>query len=344
MGIWHRLAIVAATVLATTAAARQADPLFAASEPLHLTIKGPFAQLATGTVTGKPFPGTVSVEGTAAETLPVTLSARGVTRRRKEVCPFPPVRIAFTDPPATSLFAGQADLKLVTHCRPTANYQRFVLLEYAAYRMYNLLTPQSFATRLAMIDYVDPAGHAITSRPGFLLEDIADLARRNGLREHKIKARLAVAALDPHAAARDAIFEDMISNLDWAMIAGPPGKTCCHNTRLMAEKDASDHVIPVPYDFDLSGLVDAPYAMPPASIPVADVRVHRYRGYCRHNAEAADEAAKVVAQGPSILAVLDQVPDLDGSTRKKARTYLAAFLDQIATPDGVAAMLKTCQA
>lgn len=341
--MWDKLTIMLFTLVATGASARQPDPLFAASTPIHLTIKGPFAPLAAGTATRKPFPGTVTVEGAAPETLAVTLSARGVTRRRKEVCPFPPVRIGFTDPPATSLFAGQGELKLVTHCRPIANFQRFMLLEYAAYRMYNLLTPASFNVRLAQIDYVDPTGRPIISRPGFLLEDISDLAHRNGLRENKIKARLAVTALDPHGAARDAVFEYMISNLDWAMTAGPAGKTCCHNTRLIAEKGKAGAVIPVPYDFDLSGLVDAPYAMPPAAIPVADVRVRHYRGYCPHNAEAVTEAAAFAAQQPALLAVLDQVPQLDATSQKKARTYLEGFFEQIATTAGVAAMLKTCQ-
>ena len=39
----------------------------------------------------------------------------------------------------------------------------------------------------------------------------------------------------------------------------------------------------MPYDFDYSGLVDAPYAVPPDSIHLANVRVRRYRGFCLHN-------------------------------------------------------------
>ena len=49
-------------------------------------------------------------------------------------------------------------------------------------------------------------------------------------------------------AARFAIFQYMIANLDWAMRAGPAGDTCCHNSRPLTAGPA--HAPPVPYDFD----------------------------------------------------------------------------------------------
>ena len=69
-----------------------------------------------------------------------------------------------------SLFAGQRQLKLVTHCRASEGFQQYVLMEYATYRLYNQLTPMSFRARLAKIDYVAADGRPITSRVGFFLE------------------------------------------------------------------------------------------------------------------------------------------------------------------------------
>ena len=183
--------------------------------------------------------------------MPVTLSVRGITRRKKDICSFPPLRVEFNAKPAvTSIFKGQKSLKLVTHCQQNEAFQQYVLLEYAAYRLYNALTPESFRVRLAKIDYVDQDGHIITSRVGFFIEDVDDVAKRNGQDRLRRVNRISISQLDPAAAARLAVFQYMIGNLDWAMIASLPGEDCCHNARLIGVKGATTGLIPVPYDFD----------------------------------------------------------------------------------------------
>ena len=69
------------------------------------------------------------------------------------------------------------------------------------------------------------------------------------------------------AGARYALFQHMIGNHDWSMRAGPVGKECCHNAELIGPPRPAT-LIPIPYDFDFSGLVDAPYATPPEGIPI----------------------------------------------------------------------------
>ena len=186
------LAAAALLTLATAspAAADKPHPLFAASEPIRLTIKGPVGKLPRkGDETA---PGSLTVQGPAPETLAIKLSTRGITRRRTDICSFPPLRVEFVEkPPATSLFKGQKNLKLVTHCKSRESFQQYVLLEYAAYRMYNLLTPVSFGARLATIDYVDDAGRPVTTRVGFFIEDVDDVAKRNDLKHLRTQDRLA---------------------------------------------------------------------------------------------------------------------------------------------------------
>ncbi len=286
----------------------------------------------------------MSVAGPSPETLSVKLSVRGHMRRTTDACQFPPIRVEFAQKPApTSLFAGQKKLKLVTHCQAALGFQQYLLLEYSAYRLYNVLTPISFRARLAAVDYVDENGRPLISRLGFFLEDAKDVARRNGLREAETGDRVPVAQLSPGDGAREAVFEYMIGNPDWSMSAGPPGAGCCHNTKLLGGKDAMAPLIPVPYDFDSTGLVDPPYAAPPAGVPIEDVVERRYRGYCRHNAEAQAFAAELRAQRPALLAVFDDIPQLDPRSRRKAEAYLGGFFDQIATEQGVTArLLRTC--
>lgn len=338
------LAIVALAV-ATPASAKPAKPLFASREMIHLTIKAPVGMLAkVPEKDEKPIAGTLSVVGANPETLPITLAARGITRRRHDVCPFPPLRVEFPDkPPAGSLFQGQKKLKLVTHCQPATNFQQYLLLEYAAYRLYNVLTPASFAVRLAMIDYVNADGRAITSRLGFFIEAAGDVAKRNDLHEFETQSAVPSAQINPHDAARFAVFQYMIGNLDWSMTAGPSGSDCCHNARLFGAAGAPGNLIPVPYDFDYSGLVDAPYAVPPASVNLNSVRTRYYNGFCRTKSVVPAVAAEFTGQRAALLAVFDAIPQLDDGKRRKATDYLNGFFDQIATPANIdGKVLKTC--
>lgn len=345
---WPRSVLAATALLLmavppATASTKPPRPLFAATGTLHLRLRAPFNTLeATNGRSAKPVPGTLTEDGAAPE-MTVALSTRGVTRGSREICPFPPLRVDFPQSPAPgSTFAGQHSLKLVTHCQDDAAFQHYVLLEYAAYRIYQLFTPASFGVRLASIDYVSASGQKLATRVGFFIEDVGDLARRNGLKHTKIKGRVAVAALNAPDAARFAMFEYLIGNLDWAMTAGPAGSDCCHNARLIADKGATSGLVPVPYDFDFSGLVDAPYATPPQGIPLPNIRVRKYRGFCRHDAEARVAAGEMLAQRAAITGVIDATPDLASYPRQKARQYLAAFFDEIGKPARLNALLKTC--
>ncbi len=322
-------------------AASDPKPLFASEAPLHLTIKGPISRLAGGSRSGAAVPATLTVDGGAPETLAITLAARGITRRASDICQFPPLRVEFTDKPGdSSPFAGQKKLKLVTHCKAQAAFQQYLLLEYTTYKLFNLLTPISFDARLASIDYVDPDGRIVASRLGFFLEDADDVARRNGLSGFKGPDRIGASQLDPDAAAREAVFQYMIGNLDWSMIAGPAGAGCCHNTKLIGAAGATTGLIPLAYDYDFSGLVDAPYATPPEGIPVANVRVRRYRGFCAQNAQAQATAADLTAKRAALFAIYDGIPQLEEGPKRKAEAYLGGFFDAAADPS--ARWLKTC--
>lgn len=336
-----RALIAIALLTATPApAAETARPLFADDQPIGITIRGPISRLASFDDRSRHVAGTLQQ---GAESLPVRLSPRGITRLRKETCQFPPLRVEFAAPPAAaSLFAGQRRLKLVTHCRPSNAHQQYVLLEYTAYRLYNQLTPLSFRVRLAQIDYVEDDGTTFVSRLGFFIEDLGDVARRNGMSEARVGERIPVSTLNPADAARFAIFQYLIANLDWAMQAGPAGDTCCHNSRLITPV-GSAMLTTVPYDFDYSGFVDAPYAVPPESINVSSVRSRRYRGFCRHNAEAIKAAAEIRAQRAAMLAVIEHIPHLSQNTRRKASAFLDKGFADIATDKDVRdKLLKTC--
>lgn len=340
------LAALAAFAAAPAAAQRAPHPLFADQEVLQLTITGPLRDLIRrAEQSEEAADATLTLSGARPETHAIRLSPRGISRRRRDVCQFPPLRIEFRErPAATSFFTGQRRLKLVTHCRALDSFSNFTLLEYAAYRMLNAITPVSLRVRLARIDYVDEGSRTpVASRLGFLIEDTDDAARRNGLSEVELRERIPITRLDPRAAARTAVFNYMVGNLDWAMNAGPPGDTCCHNTKLFGASAAAPGLVPVPYDFDYSGLVNAPYATPPEQVPVRTVRQRRYRGFCAHNAQAQAVAAEILGQRTAILAALSERPELAAGPRQSAALWLDRFFAAIATPADVERnLLRTC--
>lgn len=314
-------------------------PLFASEAPIRVTIQGPVNSIARKAAKSvEPEAATLSMGG---ESHPIRLSARGLSRRTGGICEFPPLRVEFSQPPpATSMFAGQKRLKLVTHCKSSPGHQQYLLMEYSGYLLLNQLTPVSHKVRLATVDYADPGGKALTSRYGFFIEDLDDLAKRNGLNEARVGDRIVASQLDAANAARIAIFMYMIGNLDWSMRAGPAGEGCCHNSRLLGGGTA---LIPVAYDFDYSGLVDAPYAVPPAQIKVRSVRQRHFMGYCRHNNAVLAAAAEFRAKRPALESVFSQIPGLEERTRRKALSYLAGFYQDIASDDAVRAnLIKDC--
>ena len=337
-------ALLAASFVAlgTPAVAQQPKPLFAASDPIHIVIQAPLSGLIRSR-SSMPVQGTLTDPTGAA--LPVALSARGITRRSADVCDFPPIRVQFTAPPSQqSLFVGQKKLKLVTHCKNSPSFQQNLLLEYSAYKMYNLLTPHSFLVRLASIDYRDADGRPIISRLGYFLEDLSDVAKRNGTQQTRAPERIPATDLNATDAARYALFQHMLANHDWSMRAGPAGKPCCHNAELIGPLGPGT-AIPIPYDFDFSGFVNAPYAVPPDELHIASVRQRVYRGYCIDNPQVIEVARQMRAARPQLMAAITSTPGIDPDRAAKAIGFLDGFFADIATDDSVnAKLLRRCVA
>jgi hypothetical protein len=344
-----RLVVALAVALAVPGASapvKTPTRLFADEQQIHIALHGPISAIARTPGSSRAArPAVLTLISPVAEQHSVLLSPRGIARRTRTVCTFPPLRVEFTaKPAATSLFERQHRLKLTTYCRMSPGHQQHILIEYAAYRLYNVLTPASLRVRLARVDYAEADGRGAVSRLGFFAEDPGDAAKRNGLAEVKIFTRVAPSQLDPSAEARSAMFEYMIGNVDWSMRAAHAGESCCHNFKLMGSAaNAQTGLVPLPYDFDYSGLVNAPYALAPEGLNVSSVRERRYRGYCSHNRQAIAAAGEFRAKRSELLAVLSAIPDLTEERRRKASAYLDEFFANIATDaDVTSRLLKTC--
>ena len=330
------LGAAALALLATAPAHAAPRPLFASDTILKLRIEAPFSDLIRAAPNSTaPFDAKLILAEPTPESHLIQLSPRGNSRRNPANCDFPPLKIEFKEKPGgASLFKGQKSLKLVTHCRGDFNYQDYNLLEYAAYKLLNILTPASFRVRMAEIDYVDArTGSVRIHRHGFLVEASNEVAERNGLKEVKAD-KIELTQLSGSAAARSDLFQYLLGNLDWSDLAAVPGTNCCHNVKLLgASRDSRRDLVPVAYDFDSSGFVDAPYALPPAGVPVRTVRSRYYRGLCQFNAQATEAAHQMLDNRAVMMSSIASTPALSERGKNSATQYLEAFFTEIGDPD-----------
>ena len=253
----------------------------------------------------------------------VKLRTRGIFRLKR--CAFPPLRL---DLPRKKLdatpFAGQDKLKLVTHCQSDRSYERNLLKEYSLYRVFNALTDTSHRVRLAMITYVDSARADTIARYGFLIESDDELAKRIGTKVVEI-GNLHDMLTDPRYMTLVAVFQYMIGNTDWSVWGR-------HNIVILRDSGPPERLFAVPYDYDFSGAVGAPYAIPPEQLPIKSVRERLYRGYCQPDSVLLPVIARFRAAKDSMYAAVRAVPDLREGDVRGMLSYFDDFFRAIDNP------------
>ena len=265
-------------------------------------------------------------EAGLAQSFDLKMRARGRYRRQKSTCNFPPVRLNFkTAQIEGTIFGGEDKLKLVTHCQnKSPKNEQYVLREYMAYRILRTLTDKSFRTKLLRITYVNnEKNDEPMIKYGFVIEDEDKVGERLGLTALDT-IELSYFQLDRKETNLISLFEYLIGNTDYSMIRGPEGEKCCHNSVPFSNGDL---VSPVPYDFDFSGLVDAPYAEPNPQLKLRSVRTRLYRGRCENSKHLPDSVAHILSKKAEIYALMDEIPDFDKSSRDSVTKYLDEFFE-----------------
>jgi hypothetical protein len=310
------------------------DPLFTDNAVLDVTITAPLTTLVRDRPREGYVPGqlTVAAPDGSETTFDIGLRTRG--HYRFDTCAFPPLRLNFKKSAVKgSLFAGQDKLKLVVHCENSARYEQHLLREYLAYRVLNLLTDVSFRVRLLRVTYVDSEERRKEqTRYAFLIEHKKRLAKRIGVRVLNIE-ETEVAALDGEYLNLTSLFQYFVGNTDFSPIAGPPDSTCCHNYVLFQSGDSP--ITAIPYDFDQSGFVDAPYAAPDSRLRIRTVTQRLYRGRCSFNSYVDGSLAAFETMREPIYALIAMQEGLDDRTRKTLGRFIDRFYDDVGSPDRV---------
>jgi hypothetical protein len=209
---------------------------------------------------------------------PVRLKTRGIFR--KSYCTTPPFWLNITESGIDSeAFDGMKKMKVVPHCLNKEFYHNYVLKEYLAYKIYNIISPYSFRTRLLRITYIDEGRkNKETVAWAFAIEPKKMMAERLDatLVENNY---LSMKYMDPDIMDHLALFDYMIGNTDYSI-------TGLHNIKLIklnnaAQGEDPEGYIPVPYDFDFTGFVNTIYAKPANNARIGDVTSRYYTGPCR---------------------------------------------------------------
>lgn len=208
------------------------------------------------------------------KTLEVELRARGNFRRR--ICYFPPIKLKIRKSARKgTLFEDNKKLKLVVPCLKQKSMNDMVVKEYMGYKLYEIISPYHYKTRMVNIEFTETKGKKTINHnlKGFLIEDIKKVAERHNGKVYK--GKMHPMAQEATNSVRCSLFQYLIANTDYSVAYQ-------HNQKLIY---VDKKIIPIPFDFDLCGLVNTSYSMVSTiaeePLPITKVTERLYRGFKR---------------------------------------------------------------
>lgn len=315
-----------------------AQGLFEVNAPLEIRLKGDVNTLFKD-LSGKPeylpFELFLGNQTSGNESLPIKVRTRGHFRREMGICNYPPLLLNFPEKGENpGIFQGYDKMKLVMPCKG----ERYVLREYYVYKAFQILHGDGLRVRLVKLTLEDTGGKKEKSETltGFLLEEEEAVVKRTGL--EVVERDL----IRPHQTDLEAflwmsIFQLMIGNTDWSI-------EYRQNIYLL-RKSVNDRPVPIPYDFDHAGMVNAPYARPAPELEIAAVTERRYRGFCVENmADFASTFDTFRGHKDAFYALYKGSSILDKKDIKFSIQYLDEFFKLLDQPKKLETLLKyPCQ-
>lgn len=253
----------------------------------------------------------------------VRLKTRGVFRN--QYCMFAPIELNFKNADfGYSDLNKITKLKMVPQCSSGKDKEDYVLREYLAYKLFNVLTDTSFRVRLLTVNYVDSQKkRKSVTQYGFFLEPAENLAKRAKSVQVKLLT-LNQKHIIPRIMDRIAIFNFMIGNYDWSV----PGQ---HNITVLKsiDPDPYGYGIAIPHDFDWTGLVNASYAIPAENVGTQSVRERIFLGVCRKKEVYNKELDLFLAKKEQFYKVINEFPYITQKVKKDMIGYLDGFFNQV---------------
>lgn len=317
------LAIPETVYLQKTGAGRspqESTALFSDIIPLKLSLTASIKSLKGDTNDSTYLEGTLRFigRGQVPDSVNLRLQARGDFRRSQ--CYFTPLKFTFEiSEIERTLFAGNEELKLVLPCLIGARSDDYVLKEYLAYKLFEQVSPYYYKTRLTNFEFIELKGKRERTHQliGFLIEDHSTLAKR--LDGKRIRRNLPPQMQDPRARAILNLFQFAIGNTDFSV-------KLQHNLRLFY---IEGKYVSIPYDFDMAGLVNAPYATVSNTqnleVQISMVTDRAFKGYSQEAALMEAVRQQFLDARPGMMRQLEILESLFEDHRQYAEA--SAYLD-----------------
>ncbi|MCA0132059.1 hypothetical protein [Winogradskyella alexanderae] len=254
------------------------------------------------------------------DTLEVKIRARGNFRRKS--CFFTPIKLKVSKKNAKgTLFEKNRKLKVVFPCLNEYLKDDYVMKEYIIYKMYEVVMPYHFKTRLIEVEFDDVKNKKIKTYQlkGFLIEDYDKVAKR--LEGRVVKRAFYPQGYDDLFAVRNAMFQFMVGNTDFSA-------TYSHNSKVIY---VDKKFVPIPYDFDMSGFVNTSYSVVSktrkAELPIENVTERYYMGYRRDIKLFEKVRLEFLNNRKELLSVIDNHKNYFESQQsfETAKSYIKGF-------------------
>lgn len=321
-------------VLALPVSAQRVSSIFEALTPkegVRMTLEMDLTTIISQKKSDQYFPAAlITDDGVAYK---VEVRPRGKFRRKNAV--YPPLKLKFKKKELTAVGLDTLnEIKLVLPCYDNNLGDELVIREYLAYKMFELLSPASVRARLIRLTINDT--HVEKSKKNvfaILVEDEEETAARLGgvgVEEYGIPAD----SLSTNQAALMVMFEYMIGNTDWEI-------AMLRNVRLIRPKEGGK-VLAMPYDFDFSGLVSAPYSSPSSDSGLKTVR-DRFLMPGGVKPEALRRAVMAIQKNKQAIYDLCRNKYLSREATGDMIIFLDTFFDRVTEKNEVPQMLKMPQ-
>jgi len=143
--------------------------------------------------------------------------------------------------------------------------------------------------------------------------------------------------LDKEQSALVYVFQYLIANTDWSFVTAENDEFCCHNIKLIK---IGSKLVPVPYDLDLSGVVNASYARPDLSLYISKVVTRVYRGFCTDPDILRGVLNDITSREKDVLDIISGLPMLTDKEKRKKISYLERFLKKAEDQDKMISLFE----
>jgi hypothetical protein len=306
-------------------------PLFEDQTKLDVIIEMPMKTIIKHAEGRPEVPGVLHYTYAGLEVaLEITMSTRG--HSRLEICSFPPLSVNLKKKQIEgTLFEGQNKLKIVTRCKDTKYFERYLFQEFGIYSGFNVLTDKSFRVRMLSVTFRDSEGEREDDvQPAFFLESDNEVAERLSMEPIDLPT-IKPAQLDSKHSSVLTLYQYLIANTDWSTIKGPGTDPCCHNGKVIITPGTKNGWIVLPYDFDQAGLINTRYSIPADGLGIRSVRQRLFRGRCLNLRHLDETIAMFNDLRPQIETALNP-PEVDKRKRKDALKYIDKFYKIVNNP------------